>query len=384
MSTGLRLLVVAAMVAVALSGCKRGDKAPASQPASALAGIPGAPFSPDDPALAKPAITVNGTEISEGKVQQAMLGMARAGGAPLEMLPPQIKAQIRAKAEEHAIARTLLKQYAVKNGIAVEPDKVAQRYQSFLGTLPPGATDQDLPKLLGATPEQMKKELEIDVAIDAIIDRLRTELKPDEETIKQYYETNKARYTTPDQASVSHILLRVASDAKPEQVAEIKKKAEALAAEARRGDAKAFAALADKNSQDPSAIRNHGDMGWFAKETMVPEFAEVAFKLKVGEVSDPVKTQFGFHVIRGQGQRKAGDRTIDEVRQEIEQQLTEQKLGVRIDGIVEVLRQEAKIERFGASAVPPPAAPAVPTPPPAAAKAPLMSTPEPASIPASK
>lgn len=379
MSTGSRLLVAALLAGVALAGCKGKDPAATSQPASAPAATSGLPFNPDDPAMAKAALNVNGTEISEGKIQQVMMGMARASGAPVEMLPPPIKAQLRAKSEDHAISRALLQQYAAKSAIAIDAAKVDQRYSAFLGSLPPGSTEKDLPKLLGATPAQMKKELEIDVAIDAIVEKLRGELKPDEATVKQFFEANKARYTTPDQASCSHILLRVPPAATPEQLTELKTKADALAAEARKGDAKAFAALADKNSQDPSVVRNHGDMSWFAKENMVPEFAEVAFKLKEGEVSDPVKTQFGFHIIRGQGQRKAGTRTLDEVKAEIEQQLTEQKLGARVDALVAEMRTAAKIERFGASAVPPPAMPATLPPPPGTA---AMPPPAPAPAPA--
>jgi len=379
MFTGSRLLVAALLIATIGVGCKGGDKAPASQPASAPTAAGGLPFNPDDPAMAKAALNINGTEISEAKIQQVMMGMARASGAPVEMLPPQIKAQLRAKSEDHAISRALLQQYAAKNSIAIDGEKVNQRYQAFIGSLPPGSSEKDLPKLLGATAEQMKKELEVDVAIDSIIERLRGELKPDDAAIKQFFDANKARYTTPDQASASHILLRVAPTATPEQVAEVKKKADGLVAEARKGDAKAFAILADKNSQDPSVARNHGDMNWFAKETMVPEFAEVAFKLKPGEVSDPVKTQFGFHVIRGQGLRKAGTRTLDEVKAEIEQQLTEQKLGARVDALVSEMRSAAKIERFGASAVPPPAMPAMPPQLPATAGGPTPPAPAPAT-----
>src|SRR5205814_9269003 len=85
-------------------------------------------------------------------------------------------------------------------------------------------------------------------------------------------------------------------DAKPEVVAEKKKAAEAIAVRVKKGEA--FDKVAKELSEDPSAKENSGDLDFFSKDQMVPEFSKAAFAMKKDEISDPVRSKFGFHVIK--------------------------------------------------------------------------------------
>lgn len=104
-----------------------------------------------------------------------------------------------------------------------------------------------------------------------------------------------------------------------------------------------FAAVAAQRSLDPGSKDEGGDLGWFSQEEMVPEFAAAAFALEPGEVSDPVQTDFGWHIIKVEGKRnKPG---FDEVRDQIDEMLVRRTQRDVIVG----LRESARIERFGAA-----------------------------------
>ncbi len=120
-----------------------------------------------------------------------------------------------------------------------------------------------------------------------------------QQDVQRYYEDNKQQYATPEQVRASHILLK--TEGKDD--AAVKKQAEDLLAKVKGGAD--FAALATKFSQDEVSAAKGGDLDFFAKGTMVKEFDDVAFKLKPGETSDLVKTQFGYHIIRVT-EKKAG------------------------------------------------------------------------------
>lgn len=132
-------------------------------------------------------------------------------------------------------------------------------------------------------------------------------------------------------------------------------KAKEIAAKAKAGGD--FAALAKENSKDSAA--DGGDLGYFTKEQMVPEFAEAAFKLNKGQVSDPVKSQFGWHVIKVEDKRTKPVPTYEQVQDQIDQYLIRKAQS----DLVTKLRADAKIEKTSAApAAPAPAAPAPATP----------------------
>jgi peptidyl-prolyl cis-trans isomerase C len=109
-----------------------------------------------------------------------------------------------------------------------------------------------------------------------------------------------------------------------------------------------FAKIAAEVSKDPGSKTEGGDLGWFTQERMVKPFADAAFKLAPGQVSDPVKTQFGWHVLRVEEKRTKPVPTFDEMKEQIDQYLTRK---AQQDTIVK-LREAAKVERSGSSGSP--------------------------------
>jgi peptidyl-prolyl cis-trans isomerase D len=137
--------------------------------------------------------------------------------------------------------------------------------------------------------------------------------------IERAYNQNIETYSTPEQVRASHILLK--TDGKND--AEVKAKAEKLLAAVKGGAD--FAELAKKESQDEASAKQGGDLDYFARGRMVPEFDQVAFTLAPGQVSDLVKSQFGYHIIKVTDKKPATTQTIDQVRPQITEQLSWEK-----------------------------------------------------------
>jgi peptidyl-prolyl cis-trans isomerase C len=150
-----------------------------------------------------------------------------------------------------------------------------------------------------------------------------------------------------------HILIRAAQgDEKASKAAEDKIKA--IIVRLKKGED--FEKLAKELTEDPSGKANGGDLGYFSKEQMVPEFSDVAFKLEKGQISEPVKTQFGWHVIKVDDKRVKPLPKFEEVKPQIEQFVTRKAQAE----LVQKLRAEAKIEKMYKTEEP--KAPAAPAP----------------------
>jgi peptidyl-prolyl cis-trans isomerase D len=144
--------------------------------------------------------------------------------------------------------------------------------------------------------------------------RSRATAGPDE--VRRYYDQNAQQFSTPEQVKASHVLIKI-GEGQDEGAA--RKTAEEVLAKAKAGAD--FAALAKQYSQDESNSSNGGDLGFFGRGAMVKEFEDVAFSLEPGQISDVVKTQFGFHVIKVTEKRPAETRPFEQVRAQIEDQL---------------------------------------------------------------
>ena len=144
---------------------------------------------------------------------------------------------------------------------------------------------------------------------------LRDRMQNSAQDIQRSYEDNQQQYSTPAQIRASHILLKTEG----KDVEAVKKQAEDLLAQVKKGAD--FAQLATKYSEDEISARKGGDLDFFPQGQMVPEFDKAAFALAPGQISDIVKTQYGFHIIKVTEKKAATTRSLDEVRPQIEDQL---------------------------------------------------------------
>jgi peptidyl-prolyl cis-trans isomerase D len=163
-------------------------------------------------------------------------------------------------------------------------------------------------------PEQAKVEY---VALSA--DTLAAQMEVTADELKKYYQENNAKYHGSEERQASHILIKPQTDE-----AEARAKAEQLYQQALQNP-EAFPKLANEHSQDPGSAAKGGDLGYFGKGVMAKPFENAVFAMKVGEIKGPVQTDFGFHIIKLTGIKPGVERSFEEVRTSIEQELKKQK-----------------------------------------------------------
>lgn len=132
--------------------------------------------------------------------------------------------------------------------------------------------------------------------------------KPEnKQSLETAYTENSSQYNKPEEVKARHILIKGQDDKALEKIKALKSKV----------SAKNFKDLAQNETEDPSGKTNGGDLGWFSAGRMVPEFEAVAFKMKIGEISEPIKTQFGYHLIYVEDKKAAETKSLEEVKPEL-------------------------------------------------------------------
>lgn len=144
----------------------------------------------------------------------------------------------------------------------------------------------------------------------------------DDEAMREYYDINLGDYETPPQVRARHVLIRVPEGSGADKEAELRERAVYVLEQAKEGSD--FAALAKEFSHDTTGAEG-GDLGWFSRGQMVPEFEEAAFALQEGEVSDVVRSDFGYHVIKVEGVRDRGVQPYELVRADVEDKYRRQE-----------------------------------------------------------
>ena len=172
--------------------------------------------------------------------------------------------------------------------------------------------------------------------------RVTPKVKVSEEDLKAAYTQYSKLESGDSEVHARHILVQVDPSAPAEKVEAARKKAEALAAEARKPGVD-FVALAKAKSEGPSAA-DGGDLGFFKRGVMVPAFERVAFSLNEGEVSEPVRTQFGWHILKVEEKRAVDVVPFEQVKGELEAKLKMQKTEKYVEQYVQELRQKASVE----------------------------------------
>ena len=168
------------------------------------------------------------------------------------------------------------------------------------------------------------------------VQAIRANITVPEQDIQRAYRQNIDQYTQTEQVRASHILMN--TEGKNE--AEVRAKAEDLLKQLKGGAD--FAALATANSQDPASAPRGGDLDFFGKGRMVPEFESVAFSLPVGQMSELVRTQYGFHIIKVTDKKAAEVQPLDAVRPQLTEQLKFERAQTRVQDLATAIAAELK------------------------------------------
>ena len=167
------------------------------------------------------------------------------------------------------------------------------------------------------------------------VEDLGTRLDVDEADILRMYEDNPDRYRQPGSRSASHILLSVSPDAADAQIDQVRQRASEIVARARGGES--FASLAEVNSDDKGSVKRGGELGVIRPGTMAKPFEDAVFVMGEGEISEPVRTQYGFHVIRLDRITESRVQPLDQVRSEIEAEVRRLRAEEQFNELAEIL-----------------------------------------------
>jgi peptidyl-prolyl cis-trans isomerase D len=170
--------------------------------------------------------------------------------------------------------------------------------------------------------------------------KIRQSTVVSDDDLKAVYQQNIQQYQVPNRVHAEHILLTTVGKTDAE-VAEIKTKAEDILAQARKKGAN-FEELAKKYSEDPGSKTKGGDLGWLIQGQTVPEFEKAAFTLPKGEISNLIKTQYGFHIIKVLDKETAHTKTFDEVKDTLRTPLLLQKADAQENSIADKMSADIR------------------------------------------
>lgn len=384
-------LALSLAAAAVVFGADTTPKKPAAKPAAdkpapaKAAEAKPADAKPADPKADEVLATVDGEAIKSSEVEATIQQIMAQRGMPPDALPAaQRSGAVRMVLDNLVTERLIKKASAAIKVTDAEVDEELKKIQDR-----EKVSVEEITKQLaaaGRTLDSLKTDIRNGMQQKKWFDEQLKEKVKDatEADAKDFYDKNPQHFEQPEMVRASHILFMLKPDATPEQVTTVLKKAEAATVRAKKED---FAKLAGELSEEPGAKDRGGDLDFFPRQgAMVEPFAEAAYKLKKGEVTpEPVRTQFGYHVIKATDRKDGSKQPFAEAKEKITGHLNNQKKQQAAGALVASLREKAKVD---IKLPPPPPAPspgAVPgaaAPVPAPERKPVEAVTPPVSVPA--
>ena len=333
------ILVVSFFTADFLIGADAAKKAAPAAPAPKADAKAAAVL---DDGLPNVVAVVEGVEITKVELDRALIAIMAQRGRDGGNIPAEQRPQLyRMVLDDMVIDRLISKRAAeVKVG---DPD-VDKEIETIKKNFP---TEEDFTTQLGKsgqTLERLRENIRTNLRQRHWVDdQLKGKDEVTDSEAEEFYKKNSEQFKAPEKVRASHILVAVPLEASPEVVAEKEKAAKSLLERVKKGED--FAKLAQEKSEDPSAKQNSGDLDFFAKDQMVPEFADAAFGLKENEVSaEPVRSQFGYHIIKLTGRKEPETVPLEKAKPQLMAYLKGQKKQQEIGKVVKEMRDKADVK----------------------------------------
>jgi parvulin-like peptidyl-prolyl isomerase len=195
----------------------------------------------------------------------------------------------------------------------------------------------------GFTPASYREHVARMIAAKQYLDEIRLGVaEVSDEDLEQYYRDNEVRLTFPEQVRVRHVLLTWKPMGTTDDRAAIREQMKPILERARAGED--FAELAREFSDDYATRQAGGDTGLFKRGEMAPAFEAAAFALKPGEISDPVETPFGVHILRLEEHREPYLLPLDEIREDLRAYVRDERMEAAVEQEIERLREQGEVE----------------------------------------
>ena len=294
---------------------------------------------PQEPAAA----TVNGVRIPMSQLDKEMSGVLATHPELKEKRNISELRKARQEVLDFLIIQELMTQEGKKLGLVPQADELELEYRKTKQRFPSEALFQQILKQQGLTENKLREIIRKGLIIRKVLD---TKVKPmaepvEEKEVIEFYNTNKPGFMDQEKIRASHILIKVSPSATDQEKAEAENKIKEILKQAKAGAD--FAELAKNNSQCPSAAQG-GDLDYFTRGQMVKPFEEVAFELEVGQISEPVLTEFGYHIIKVQAKKPQRHLEFKEVSGQIKEILEEEHMNIATEKWLKPLKEAANIQ----------------------------------------
>ena len=289
------------------------------------------------------AITINGQELPEEAVEFEYRRLLQfySQHMPAEALKAEVD-NLRKKAQEQAIGAKLLIDEATRLDIKVPAERVEKRISDMIEQIGGREVFEQRLAEQKMSEDALRDNIEQGAKVDVLVEQICSEAtEPTTEELQAHFEANKEQFIQPERASAQHILIKPASESDDDRVA-AEKKIEEIHTKIKGGAN--FSDLAAEHSECPSGKQAGGSLGWFGRGMMVPEFDNAVFSMEVGELSEIIETQFGFHIIYKTGADEGGEASYAESEPKIREVMRHSRRGEIIAAHVAELREKADIQ----------------------------------------
>ena len=291
------------------------------------------------------AVRVNDEMISYQRFQGFYVEYRNSKGVQVGARGDQLELmkELRREAMDLIVEQEVVAQAAEKEGIAPDTAELDEYVEELRSTFD---TDMQFRMKLeadGFTEESFRRHVSRVLAAKVYLDRIRMDAADIRDAeVREFYDDNPDRLTLPEEVRVRHILLTWKPMGTQDDRAAVRKQMQPILERARTGED--FAALAREFSEDSGTRANGGDTGFFAKGAMVPEFEAIAFSLEPGEISDPVDTTYGVHILKLEERQEPKLVPYDEIRDYLREHLSEEKMEAAVRKKTDELVAAADVE----------------------------------------
>jgi len=313
---------------------------------------PEEPVTPPNPHAVKPAVPeeagldtpdpvaiVNGEPLPAAKFNKKMSRYLRPG----LKIPKDRLTKVKTTLLDRLIDDQLILQAAKKGSVEIDAKRAGSEYEKYTARFRSKDHFDNYLKHTGLSVHQIKGQIRVRLLLEGLLEKHGV-LKVDQAEAKKFYEGHPNLYKQRETIHARHVLVKVSKKADAAAQAVAKQKLEKIQGALQSGTS--FEDVARAHSEGPSGPKG-GDLGFFGRGQMVKEFEEVAFSLKPGIVSHPVRTVFGWHIIKVDEKKEGRMKKFEEVNDQLVESLKRKQVAVEKRKLLKVLRAQATVERKG-------------------------------------
>ncbi len=297
-----------------------------------------------------PVALVNSEPITAKEFDSEMQKLMASGQLPphvISQIQGEQREQLKTQILESMVVRRLIEQAIDANPMEITDQDITDRLKQMEDELKIASQGRmtsidQMREQMGMSEAELIENVKQSLALEKIVRKSYDYKDATEADALTYYNENQTQFQQPEQVRARHILIKVSDADNEDEWLKAKKEITKIHKKAAAPDAD-FIGLAKEFSEDGSAPQG-GDLGYFPRNAMVPEFEEVAFGLENGSVSEPFRSRFGWHIVKREDYKAAGPVPFDEIKEQLTTQLTGMKFQQSLEQYVGQLQQTATIE----------------------------------------